>query len=211
MNVKSRPVFLVPILGLGLLSGCASLQTTESGFLSDYSELKLDEDKPNCKIFVAEGLNIDSYGSVEVAPILFSVPEAKLKRLNDEDVAKFSEESQVLIEDVFQGLVSGSESSATGDLVVKVAITDVDTVRVGVNAVAAVVAVPVDNGGVSVELEILDKKTGRRLFALSGYETGKIKQVGGFFSKLGHARAGLGKIAKNVVEMLEENLEPKAG
>ena len=200
-NIRSNLV--VPFLGIGLLSGCASLRTTESGFLSDYSELKVAEEKPNCKIFVSEAFDISLYGQAEIATIDFSIPVAKLKRLNDGDVAKFSEEAHAILEEVFGELVKSEAASNAKTLRIRASITDVDTVNVGVNAIASVIAVPVDNGGVSVELEISDSESGRLLLALSGYETGKIQQVGGFFSKLGHARSGLRKIAENVVGILE--------
>ena len=207
MKRSIRSIFVVPLLGIGLLTGCASLRTTESGFLSDYSELKVVEEKPNCKIFVSETFDLSLYGQADVAAIDFSIPEAKLKRLNEADVAKFTDEAHTILEEVFGELVEREAVSNAKSLKIRASITDVDTVNVGVNAIASVVAVPIDNGGVSVELEISDSESGRLLLALSGYETGKIQQVGGFFSKLGHARSGLRKIAENVVGILENRNE----
>jgi hypothetical protein len=86
---------------------------------------------------------------------------------------------------------------------VRSAITDVKASSPAANMVLSALLIgPLDNGGVSVEIEAVSGDGGARIAAMTASETGKFISTGGF-SKLGHANEALRRIALQFADKLK--------
>jgi len=86
-----------------------------------------------------------------------------------------------------------------GQLRVRAAITGIDLSNPAINVVSSLTLIaPLDNGGVTVEIEVVDtqiqKVMHRRVVAMNG----KVYWVLDSFEKTGHARAARAKIFENL-------------
>lgn len=80
----------------------------------------------------------------------------------------------------------------TGQVRVRVAVTELQTPNRAVNAMTTLLVGPVTTGGASLEFEAVDVSTGRRVAAASCFERGNvIKEFAGSYTLLGHAKAAI--------------------
>ncbi len=203
MSVRNPYLSTLAFAALLILSGCATMETTQSGFLTDYQELESDEETPNHREFIAENIDWTRFSAAKIESVKAILPAKQAKRFDKEDIAQLEADAEEILREVFASRLAPSDASGQEKLCIRAAITDINTVNVGMNTVTSILAVPLDNGGVSVEIEILDAASRERLLAYSSYETGKMKQVGGFFSKLGHAKSGFRKIAQRASDAIQ--------
>jgi hypothetical protein len=188
------------------LTGCAHLTTTRSGFLSDYSQLKPASDNSHQLVYHQPGWKPADYSQIVIEPSvvrLTAKDEKKLSASESTDLARFCDDA--LKKAVLVRRKAASEN-APGTLRVRAAVTGVDTSSPGLNVVTGVLLWPVDNGGISLEFEVLDSVTKEQLVALVGFSEGTPLQVIGSFSRLGHARSGV----EHWVAELKKLIEPPA-
>ncbi len=196
-------------LGLLTLAGCAHLEPTNTGFLTDYRSLQADPDDDERLYYE----NLKARGQrtriVHLAPTVYR-PSAQMEDPADPDaVAKLKAYLDRALREEFteRGFVVIPEPRA-GAVHVKSALTGLNTVRPVLNTVTTIVVMPVDNGGVSVETEIIDPVNGEVLYAEAastrgGPLQGKFgKQMTGYFTRYGHAEAGLRMIAERAADSL---------
>ena len=88
-------------------------------------------------------------------------------------------------------------------VVVRAAITRVETVSPALNAVSALLfVVPLDRGGAAVDVEALDPGTGRQLAALTMGYFAPLSELKSHFNKLAPARLALHKAANDFGALL---------
>ena len=89
-----------------------------------------------------------------------------------------------------------------GSVTVRLALTDMMDVNVWINSVAALLAVPVDQGDVSGEIEVVDSVTGERLMAMTAVRGGTAFLALEAFNHHGHVRHGIKKWAGLTTKLL---------
>ncbi len=82
-----------------------------------------------------------------------------------------------------------------GSVTVRLALTDVMNSNVWINTLMMVVLVPVDNGAVSGEMEVVDSTSGERLLAMTATRGGAFFLFIEAFNHHGHVRHGIKKWA----------------
>lgn len=196
------------LIAILLLSGCASQRNTRSGFLERYEELETTDEKRSDASFMATGVDWSAITRGKLESVELHVSDKLMERFSEEDRTRLAEESLAIARERFEQLFRLDSGGEHPQVCIRIAITDFDAVNVGLNAVTGLLAVPVDNGGVSVELEILEVASRRRLLAMAAHERGKVTQVGGFFSRFGHATSGFRRIVDRAAARVESARMP---
>lgn len=186
------------------------MKPTKTGFLTDYSRLHVDPNDSDRLYY--ENLNARNRQTrfVHIAPSVYRPSENDAENPpSAESVSKLKAYLDGAMKEEFKkrGFQIVPEP-LRGSVHVKTAITGINTVRPVLNGVTTFILTPVDNGGVSVETEILDPSSGEVIYAEAvstrgGPLQGKIgKQMLGYYTRHGHAEAGLWLIAERAAESL---------
>jgi hypothetical protein len=187
----SQGIALALAMG-GLLSGgCAQVAATRSGFLTDYSRLRMPTKEARHLLYRRPELMPDSYKRVVLEPTILRLGSGDAAKISASDASELKAYCDTALR---KAVGEGREFVTVPEektLRVRAAITGLDTSNVALNAVTGVLLWPVDNGGVSMEIEALDAASAEQLVALVGSSAGTPLQVIGSFSKLGHARSGI--------------------
>lgn len=193
MRFFTDPRFLrALLLGAGVaLSGCAHLTTTQSGFLSDYSRLKPAPDKSRQLVFAQPDWKPADYSRVVLEPSVVRLAAKDEKKITPKEAMELTAYCDSALKKAIGAQRTIATEDAPGTLRVRAAVTGVDTSSPALNVVTGVLLWPVDNGGVSLEFEVLDAANKTQLVALVGFSEGTPLQVVGSFSRLGHARSGV--------------------
>ena len=161
--ITRTPALLAALLaGTALAVACASstdLEPTPSGFLEDYSQLKPGRGDQAQLVFIDPEADFSPYVKVLVDPVVVwersagsDAPGEELRSLADDFGAALREQLQLEFELV--------ESPEPGTLRIRTAITRVR------------------ESGASVELEVLDAESGRRLVAVADARGGAGEPAG---------------------------------
>jgi hypothetical protein len=185
-----------------LLAGCSTQQVTNSGFLRDYQSLEVipvsSEDNGARASFrrpTAEALA--QYQSVFIDPITV------LATGLDQDQNKaLSDALFVAVETEVKKSWSVVSAPEPRSLRIRVAITAVKKSIVPLNVLTLTVAMPLSNGGVAVEAEIVDVADGTQIAAVTWASERRMSQVLGYFAETGHARSLLPEFAPVLARLL---------
>lgn len=174
-----------------LLSGCAGQVPTRSGFLGNYSTLQQSFGRRDCAALPPA--RPISYQAVAIAPIRFADSVAtRLSHAEQERLAGIL--TQALRQELT--LPTSRPTGANATLRIRAAITAINESRPALNLLTTLALfLPLDTGGVSVELEALDPVTGRRIAAMSAGQSGSPLWFRSSFQRLGHAEKGLPLLA----------------
>ncbi len=133
-----------------MIVSCVSTKPTSSGFLKNKTELT--KDKKDHRYRRPE-FNVSLYDNVYIEPISLQLTTNKL---NAEQLIEVSQYFHDSLKSAFDPHFKITEKPTKKTLVVRSAITAVDSVNVPINTVLSFVAIPIDNGGASVEIELID-------------------------------------------------------
>jgi len=203
MKTHFQPLTTLLLLcTLLLLSACAHQVPTRSGFINDYRDLKSLEGDANLQ--VTPIVDRWDFAAIEVAPVQF-ISDGQNTRVADADQAALCRSMEQALSQEFSTL-SSKNAEQSKHLQIKAAITSVDRSRPILNLITTLALfVPLDNGGVSVEIEAVDEETGRRIAAMSGARNGSIFAMSRYFKSYGHAEAGLRELAHEFRKMFSAN------
>lgn len=177
------------IIGLLFLQGCAKAPL-RNGFIQTSVELSPCTENPDKLWWERFGFNWHHYKKILLDPISIVGDAAANESLlnQDERSALLTYWHDTLVEKL------GPEYQVVVDpgpdvLRIKAAITDIDASSPILNAVTtAVLFIPLDMGGASIEVEFIDSSTGELMAAMVERKTGTPLQLLSSFSKLGHAK-----------------------
>lgn len=187
--IRSIALFLLSALSL---AGCAHQAPTRSGFLGDYSGLHATSESANEE--TAHSSEQLTFGAVHIEPVRYVSTNAgtPLAPEDSEPLCRVLEEA---LKREFANLPQATVTSSR-TMRIRAAITGVDRSYPLLNLLTTLaIFVPVDNGGVSVEIEAVDESTGSRVAALSGARNGSLFDLLQFFRSYGHAETGLHQLA----------------
>lgn len=197
---------VVAALLLAMLGGCGatSRNTVQSGFLSDYSDLRPSKNDKRVLVYEHENPNLGHYDAFIVEPFeVLLQPESK-----DEDVPM--EELQALADHLHDAVVKelGAEyaiveSPAPGALRIRGAFTDVSGTTPALNIHPATKLLGLGLGGAAFEIECLDSVTGERIFAAM-VSRKAAKRVGSGLTKWSDAHSVMDDWAKQFRARVDE-------
>lgn len=195
---RARSRLYLLSIALVCLSGCANQKFTESGFLSDY-DLNAVETTKDFRAAVDKD-RLDNYQNIVVdTPIAWLGEQAPSDaQAIDELLLHFRD---ALTMQLGAGFTIVDEVGPQ-TLRIEAALTDVDGSNPALNAFTGIVAVPVDNGGATIEFRVADSTTGSVIATGNGFAEGGALQVIKSFSRYGHARYALTKLAERVAQTL---------
>lgn len=191
----SFPLFL-------LMGACSNLEQMDSGFLVNRDLLEPVGERAGNLLFVEPEVCWAEYETIWIADVEMLLPEKDLGQLSDSDLVDIKLAASKIAAEEFGRVFRLAEVAGDADLLLRLAITRLDAANVRLNAITGILAVPVDKGGIGVDLEILDTASGRRLLANSSVEKGQLKQIGGYFDRLSHPISGIRKILGSVVDII---------
>jgi len=207
-----RNIFLsVTTLLVVILSFSSVTSAQQSGFLGDYSKLKMDDR------FKDEGLLIQVNEDLDLGnfdKILIKYPLIYLQ--NQDGPVEINSRELIMLSDYFhEKLIGALEDNYTladepgpGVLVIRVAITNVVPIRAKKAAVTKMVlkVVNLDMGGASIEAEFIDGGTGKQLLALTDTESGKRFAIGSAGMKTwGHTKSAFKNWSKRLSTFLGDD------
>ena len=198
---------LAPSLLLALV-GCADVRPTRANYLSDYSQLQPptnDEKRVELRPPAAGDLTgVDSFYIEDVA---WRATRTRRAATTPEKQAPVLKHLRDALRTELAKIHPVVDTPGPRTARVRAAVTDEVEADVIINILASIVAVPVTNGGATVEAEVLAPGSGggggRQIAALN------FARPGGFFDFLGyywpddHAKQATHKAAKRLRELLE--------
>ena len=195
---------VVAIFFLMLTGGCATAPP-HSGFLKDYSVLKVDPEDESLLWWEKEGVDWKRYKKFMIDPVVVYLhPEAKNRQIEPDVLKELTDYFRnTVIEEVQDGYPI-VDMPGPDVLRIRAAITDLIPANPVLNVVtAAGVGVPLDMGGAAMEAMFLDSMTNELLGVVVDKKVGiPVDYVEGF-TKWGHAKGALDSWA----ELLRESLD----
>ena len=188
----------------GLLVGCTGRpKVTHSGFLRDYSQLKLEED--GAKRYLNPSKNLRQYKKFIIDPVVVHfAPNAKGTAI---DPAKLKELSDYFRNQLVKGLSKRYRvvrSSGPGVLRIRIAITDIKKTTAVANIHPAMKMSGIGLGGASMEAEVVDSVSGERVGAIVDSQSGGRLGITAGLKKYGHAQQVMDGWVERFVKRLDK-------
>jgi hypothetical protein len=196
MGPPSRKGTLAVVFAL-LLSACANQKPTRSGFLNQYEDLQ-PRDGGGRILSTARAADLQRFSTFVLGPVALQVMDEGVDRTALDQVAK------ALREAVREQLAKERREVAepSGDtLGIKLAITAVTRSRPVLNVAMTLVGPPLFNGGLSIEAEAIDARSGARVAAMAWADEGRINPIG-YYTEYGHPRALTRDFARDFGQLL---------
>lgn len=206
-SYRARATSAALIGGAFFLSGIAGCGTTaqNSGFLSDYSQLKPSKVVKGAMDYRNPKLRLEKYSKFILEPYRVhfaanadgtSIDPAQLKNLVDyfqsESVKALSKRYKVV------------NRPGPGVARIRVAITSITKTKPVVNNLPQGKLLGVGLGGASMEAEAFDSQTGERLVAIVESKEGEHFSFGDAMSRYGHAKQVMKKWIERFVKRLDK-------
>ena len=179
------------------IGACTTVMpVSRSGFLSSYSELTTSPD----------GSSASTRTATAIDPTRVTIGDIEWRAAAGADVSE--EERRALLNRLSDELVARVRELPTAPdgrpIVLRAAITRVETVSPALNAVSALLfVIPLDRGGASVEVEAIDADTGKQVAGLTLGYFAPLSELKSRFSKLAPARLALSKAASDFGALLK--------
>ena len=192
------------LLAAGLLSaGCANQRAWPSGFLTHNAQLQATGHGDDVA-YVRSGINWKNYRYAYIEPAKVRPTTPGAVDVTMEQQAELTAYLHQATAEAFRDRFTLVSKPGRETVRIRAAITEVGQANPWVNIPAAIIAYPIDYGGVTVEMEIVDATTGRRLCALMASRTGNPLQLAEHFNWLGHARRGVDRCVDRLRTTIQE-------
>ena len=194
---------------LCLLAACAAGPAPRSGFLGDYSRLE----RVGSSDSLLEQRPPADYDLRRFRAVMIEPTDVQVEGLDDEERQKLSAAFREALVERLNGALPVTDQTGPGVLRVRTAIVEARKANVAVNAVTTLLLMPVTQGGVAAEAEVVDGGSGERIAALSWARRGaKVTEIGLSYTELGQARSGLRAFARRLADLFDPPTpEPAAG
>lgn len=203
-NLTFRPIFFLFGVIVFLFSGCATDKPQKVGFLSDYSTLRKNPDFDGSYVYVNPKLPLKNYSKFIVRAT--EVRLSKKGRKHNIDPKKLAELTRYTQSKIKEELKkSGYEivtKSGPGTLVLRTAITDVDTATILANIHPAMIIMGTGLGGASAEFEATDSQSGEVVAAAIEEQHGERGFDG--LTKYGNAENVIERWAKRIAIRMDK-------
>ena len=206
---SSFPIYMVSLLALIVLNGCATNKITNSGFLDDYSTLKPNGEEP-MHSFVAPHFDRTSYTKFSIQSPVVAVSNERLANLTPDLKKELADYLVGEFEMQFAPLRRTNENNNVQgkmkEISIRSSITDFDSPNRLVNVAATVLLGPVTTGGATIEVEAIDVMQNERMLAMVCAEKANVLGWSGFvssYSVLGHAKDAISDCVSRFIKLIE--------
>ena len=161
--------FFTIIIILPLFTGCSTNKIASSGFLSNYGNLREDNEFKGIYWWEKQGVNFKQYTKLIIDPVEVRIDENRSQRKmsKEETGALAARLRQYVVEEV-KNSYPLTDQPAGDVLRIRSAITHLKPVNPALNiASAAIIFLPIDVGEVVVEAQFLDSSSGEILGELA--------------------------------------------
>ncbi len=199
-------VSAVVIFGLISLQGCAK-PAGRTNFLPSQTELLPCQGNKEKLWWERPGFDWHSYKKVIIDPVVVAGDAASGRSAHDRtEVIELERRFREIVTEKLTPEFSVVTEPGPDVLRIKPAITRVDRANPLLNLVTtAAVFMPLDMGGISIEVEFLDSLTGDLLAAMVETKSGTPLQVVASFSQYGHAENAMEDWASELKRALVDN------
>lgn len=195
----------IALLLLGLLgTGCANQRAWPSGFLTHNADLQATGHGDDVA-YVRPGVDWKAYRYAYIEPAVVRPTKPGAVNATATEQAELAAYLQKATTDALKGRFAITDGPGADTVLIRTAITEVGKANPWINIPAAIVAYPVDYGGVTVEIEVLDARTNQRLCAMMASRTGHLLETFDTFTWLGHARCGMDRCTDRLRLTLDES------
>jgi len=200
------PILALVLTAAVLIQACAPSPAPLSGHGSRQVVLKPDLHDKSLLWWEIPGFNWHRYHSIFLSPVTLELSEKNRASLTHEDLDGLKKEVRNTLIKTLSPEYPLVTEKGPGVLELQITITKVETANPALNLLTTLaVFVPVDMGGASVEVAFFDTLTGKQVAAMADTKTGTPFQFSSGFTRMGHARAALGKWAQELKTALAEN------
>lgn len=197
-------MILSGVMALAMAGGCAQQRSWASGFLPNSEQLQATGHGDDTA-YVRPRVDWHTYNSIYIDPVRIKPATPDRMNVTEKEQSELAIYLQQATIEAFSGRFAVVNKPGPHAIRVRAAITEVGQANPWVNVPAAILAYPVDYGGVSVEMEVLDGATGQRLCALMASRTGDPMQFIENYTWLGHTRRGLERCAERLRLVVDES------
>jgi hypothetical protein len=211
---RRRPVgFVLLAHTVATLAGCAQLNPTRTGYLTDYSQLQVTEKRiPLVRPRVVESgcpgaealKDVDSFF---IEPIGWEAGEVVPGSFEETCRENLSNTLRASLTRELGALKPVVDEPGTRTARVRAAVTQVAYARPLLNSALTVVAVPIFNGGGVVEAEVIAPDD-RQIAAVVAALPGRAFDVMGFYTWQGHAEKAMRRSARRLCKLLAKPPAP---
>jgi len=162
------------VLGLILMTACASLTVSPSGFLSDYQRLKPDQTEKGIFWWERPGVDWTKYTRLMIDPIEVKIDPAKsVVELSKEESNKMAASLRQAVVEAMKDRYPLAKAPRADVLRIRAALTHLKPVEPAGNVVSTVfIGVPLDVGEASIEVQFIDSQTNQVLSELVALKKG---------------------------------------
>jgi hypothetical protein len=199
--------FLLLLAAIAPFGGCAQLNPTRTGYLTDYSQLQVTEKRiPLIHTRIIESgcpgagvlKDIDSFA---IEPIGWKVGEVASGSFDETCRKNLSRKLREALTRQLSALKPVVDEPGPRTARVRAAVTQVAFARPILNSALTIVAVPVFNGGGVVEAEVISPDD-RQIAAVVAAIPGRAIDVLGFYTWQGHAERAMRRSAAELRRIL---------
>ena len=195
LSIPGRAIRLLVLVSAAALAACSTMQATDTGFLTNRSEMTKSQDGSTAYYRSATPVDPHQVRSISVE---WAIPKdsglslLEATRLKAALEAAISREAQALPQ-----VVGGHAVD------IRAVITRVESVSPALNIAAAVLlTVPLDRGGAAVEIEVLDTETRQPLASMAHAYFAPLSEFKARFSRLAPAELALNTAAVELARLL---------
>jgi hypothetical protein len=196
----------VPLLLFG--SGCAQLNPTHTGYLSDYSQLQQKAPKiPIIRSHVIEAGGsgaLDGIDSFVIEPVGWLAKDESPTLVLENSKRNLSDKLRKSLVDELEKLLPVVDCPGPHTATVRAAVTQVAYARPILNSALSAVAVPIFNGGGVVEAEVIGPDGKTQIAVVVAALPGRARDVLGFFTWQGHAEIAMRRSALELRTILSQ-------
>jgi hypothetical protein len=201
MRNPPRPAATIAALAAACLAGCASLETTHTGFLPVYPPAAGGQAYRSRSLLLPGSPAATAPGRFYVEPVGYQ-PVPGTPYLLPAEIEALEAGYRDDLRRVFGRQIAEAGSQGPGIAVIRATITGVAKANPLLNGVTMAVAlVPVTAGGATSEAEVVDGTSGEPVAVLQGVANGGRDFLGGpvgYLSSLGQARRALARQAREL-------------
>ncbi len=200
------------LMGLLLITGCATTHLTESGFFNDYSAFEPREDTPGILVHFPQGrekayAQAKTYEGFIIDPIIVNIDPERYEKVGI-DPEKIEEITEYFHKEITEGLEEDGyyivDQPAKGVMRIRAALTDIVPSKPYLNLHWATKLSKAGVGGASVEAEFVDSVTEERIVAVIYARQGRGIMIFEGLNKWGYTKDSLQKWALMLRKRLTE-------
>lgn len=209
---KKTLVCLAAFLAVLLTTGCSTTGgRVESGFLGDssvYSALKLHPDYSDIKVYRTSSKPLANYDRFILPPVKIYLSEQGLNRnVTKEELAELGQFFWNKVYDALSDRYPITHVPGRNVAILRLAITDADPNLALMNIHPGTLIMGGGLGGASVEAELIDSVSGKRVSAALASSKGKRYEYASGLTKWGHTEG----VLKDWAELIRKRVDEDPG